>query len=129
MGCDCGFIPILTMGFDALSLDNNRTTYSDQPGQDKQETAYIAVNLSADLSERIAFAGSVSHADSEIDYGYDEDWTFDGFDPIGYSSTDRYRRERETQTLDFRWLSRPGEGFVDGIWDWVVGRLWFSSRC
>jgi len=114
-------------GFDALSLDNNRTTYSDQPGQDKQETAYIAVNLSADLSERVAFAGSVSHADSEIDYGYDEDWTFDGFDPIGYSSTDRYRRERETQTLDFRWLSRPGEGFVDGIWDWVVGVYGFRQ--
>ncbi len=108
-------------GYDAFSLDNNRTTLSDQPGQDQQETNYAAVSLLADVSERVAFEGLLSFADSAIDYGYDEDWTFTGFDPIGYTSTDRYQRSRETKTADLRWLSKPGQGFGDGGWDWVAG--------
>lgn len=108
-------------GYDAFSLDNDRTTLSDQPGQDQQETNYAAVSLLADVSERVSFEGVVSFADSDIDYGYDEDWTFAGFDPIGYSSTDRYQRSRETKTADLRWLSKPGQGFGDGVWDWVAG--------
>lgn len=108
-------------GYDAFSLDNDRTTLSDQPGQDQQETNYAALSLAADLSTSVAFEGLLSFADSDIDYGYDEDWTFTGFDPIGYTSTDRYQRSRETGTVDLRWLSQPGQGFGEGTWDWVLG--------
>jgi iron complex outermembrane recepter protein len=108
-------------GYDAFSLDNDRTTLSDQPGQDQQQTNYAALSLAADLSASVAFEGLLSFADSDIDYGYDEDWTFTGFDPVGYTSTDRYQRSRKTGTVDLRWLSQPGQGFGEGTWDWVLG--------
>ena len=59
--------------------------------------------------------------DSDIAYGYDEDWTFDGFHPIGYSSTDLYLRDVDTRTADLRLLSAPEQGLMDGGVDWVLG--------
>ncbi len=108
-------------GYDAFSLDNNRNTLSDQPGRDRQTTDYAAISVSADVGESAQLEAALTHAQSETDYGYDEDWTFTGFDPIGYTSTDRYERDRETTTLEARWLSKPGQGFADGLWDWVFG--------
>lgn len=108
-------------GYDAFSLDNDRTTRSDQPGHDQQKTDYAALSVSVDVARRVLFEASFSFADSDIDYGYDEDWTYPGFDPIGYTSTDRYLRERETVTAEARWLSRPGMGLAGGVWDWVAG--------
>jgi len=108
-------------GYDAFSLDNNRTTLSDEPGGDRQETDYAAVKLDWSLGERVLLQATYGYAGSDVDYGYDEDWTFTGFDPIGYTSTDRYLRERDTHTLDMRLLSQPGQGFGNGAWDWVVG--------
>ena len=58
---------------------------------------------------------------SDIAYGYDEDWTFDGFHPIGYSSTDLYLRDVDTRTADLRLLSAPEQGLMDGGVDWVLG--------
>ena len=105
-------------GYDAFSLDNDRRTRSDDPGRDEQVTDYGALSLTYDMaSTQLQATGSF--ASSNIDYGYDEDWTFDGFDPIGYVSTDRYLRDRDTQTLDVRLLSSEDASF--GGWDWVVG--------
>ena len=115
-----GFVDV-DNGYDAFSLDNERTTLSDEPGRDQQETMYAAFKLDYDWSARADFTGMITVADSDSDYGYDEDWTFTGFDPIGYTSTDRYRRDRSTSTVDLRWLSKPGQGLVNGVWDWVAG--------
>ena len=104
-------------GYDAFSLDNDRNTLSDEPGGDEQETTYASLAMAQDLSERVAFEGSVALTESDLAYGYDEDWTFTGFDPIGYTSTDLYERERDTQTLELRFLSQPGAY----AWDWVAG--------
>lgn len=107
-------------GYDAFSLDNNRTTLSDEPGHDAQETDYAALSLVRDAAEKVIFEASAAIASSDIAYGYDEDWTFTGFDPIGYTSTDLYTRDRETKTLEARWLSKPGAGLWE-TWDWTVG--------
>ncbi|MDP6377005.1 MAG: TonB-dependent receptor plug domain-containing protein [Pseudomonadales bacterium] len=108
-------------GYDAFSLDNNRKTRSDQPGSDVQETTYASVKLDWGFSRAVRFEGSLAWATSDIDYGYDEDWTFVGFHPWEYSSTDRYLRERDTTTLDVRWLSEPGRGIFGGDTEWVAG--------
>jgi outer membrane receptor protein involved in Fe transport len=105
-------------GYDAFSLDNDRTTLSDEPGHDEQISRYIALSLQHTLNDSVQLEVAGAFAHSELDYGYDEDWTFAGFDPIGYVSTDRYERERDTATLDVRWLDTPGDG--DG-WDWLAG--------
>ncbi|MEM7001918.1 MAG: TonB-dependent receptor [Pseudomonadota bacterium] len=111
-------------GYDAFSLDNNRTTLSDEPGSDEQETTYVGLSTRMDTG-KTEFQGSLTYADSDISYGYDEDWTFTDFDPIGYTSTDRYDRDRNTLTAEVRWLSQP-ESTLAG-WDWVVGFYHFRQ--
>ncbi len=103
-------------GYDAFSLDNNRTTLSDQPGQDMQDTEYASFALGWALTDAVEFQGTVGLVSSDIEYGYDEDWTFDGFHPFGYSSTDFYGRERDTATLDLRLISTSS-----GPVQWVAG--------
>ena len=117
-------------GYDNFSLDNDRTTLSDQPGQDIQETTYASLRWATEWQNTNQLVASIGHAASDIDYGYDEDWTFVGFHPFGYSSTDRYLRDRKTTTLDMRLLSGPDTRlFDDTIWigSWVLLRyasLW-----
>ena len=108
-------------GYDAFSLDNDRNTRSDEPGRDAQETSYVAFNASRALSDGVVGEVALGWVDSDIAYGYDEDWTFDGFHPIGYSSTDLYLRDIETRTADLRLLSAPEQGLLDGKVDWVLG--------
>lgn len=108
-------------GYDAFSLDNNRNTASDEPGDDKQDSTFASVKLSRNLASGLTFEGLIGYADSEIDYGYDEDWVFDGFHPWGYSSTDRYQRDRTTRTLDMRLLSGESGRIFSGSTDWVAG--------
>ena len=103
-------------GYDAFSLDNDRNTRSDQPGEDVQDTDYLSASMTWQLSEGRSLEAVLGYADSEISYGYDEDWTFNGFHPFGYSSTDFYLRDRETTTLDVRLLSAG-----DSDLTWVVG--------
>ena len=103
-------------GYDAFSLDNNRTTLSDEPGQDSQLTKYASLGVEWDVNDSVTFEAQAAVTSSDIDYGYDEDWTFTGFDPIGYTSTDLYARERDTSTLEARWLSNNDSGT-----NWVIG--------
>ncbi len=102
-------------GFDAFSLDNDGKTRSDEPGYDRQETTALTIKL--DWQHRWGNVQSVlTHSDSDIDYSYDEDWTYVGFHPWEYSSFDAYFRERQTTTIDVRALStlnQPGR--------WVIG--------
>ena len=107
-------------GYDAFSLDNNRTTLSDAPGRDEQRTDYLSLRFGQEYSQ-VRLEVSLAVANTDVDYGYDEDWTFSGFDPIGYTSFDLYQRERKTRTFEARLLSQPSAGFGNGTWDWVVG--------
>jgi len=108
-------------GYDVFSLDNDRNTLSDEPGQDVQTTSYGSIRLAWDLSPAVTFQGTAGVSVSDSDYGYDEDWTFVGFHPIGYSSTDRYLRDRTTATADLRWISGPSGRLFAETTDWVVG--------
>ena len=108
-------------GYDAFSLDNNRITRSDEPGRDAQESSYFAFNATTKLSDAVLGEVALGWVDSDMAYGYDEDWTFDGFHPFGYRSADLYLRDVETRTADVRLLSAPGQGLVDGAVDWLVG--------
>ena len=108
-------------GYDAFSLDNDRDTRSDEPGQDVQETTYVAFNASRAVSDGVLGQVAIGWVDSDIAYGYDEDWAYEGFHPDGYRSTDLYLRDVQTNTVDLRLLSVPGQGLVAGKVDWVLG--------
>lgn len=106
-------------GYDAFSLDNNRRTRSDQPGRDEQHSVYASAQGTTSLSGSVLLQGSIGWIDSDLDYGYDEDWTFVGFHPFEYSSTDRYQRERDTLSADVRLLSDSAAdefGWVAGVY-------------
>lgn len=108
-------------GYDAFSLDNDRTTLSDEPGRDAQRTQLAGLELGFDGAERYAIDTSLSFATSNSTYGYDEDWTYVGFDPFGYSSTDYYLRDRTTLTAETRLISSEHGRLFNGSTDWAVG--------
>ncbi len=108
-------------GYDAFSLDNDRVTRSDEPGRDAQETQLGSLAASWSGNDNVRIEGMLGIADSSSTYGYDEDWTFVGFDPFGYSSTDYYLRDRRTLTTELRVLSGDSPRFLDGRGTWALG--------
>lgn len=130
-------------GYDAFSLDNNRNTYSDSPGFDTQETTALATTFNYTGFNVADVKLIASYADSELGYGYDEDWAFGEYeyrsddpdytpDPCitptgcladvdGYSSTDHYFRDKETKTLELRATSKAGNEIFNDSTSWVTG--------
>jgi outer membrane receptor protein involved in Fe transport len=114
-------------GYDAFSLDNIRHTLSDEPGHDRQESLSIGVESTWNLTG-FDLVGIVNAADSDIEYGYDEDWTFTDFHPFGYTSTDNYLRDRRTFSLEARLVSNESSKIFAGSTEWVVGTYLLSSK-
>ena len=113
-------------GYDAFTLDNSRTTLSDEPGQDQQESLALAIESSWQL-DSFDLKLMVGLADSDMEYGYDEDWTFAGIHPDGYMSRDNYIRDRKTQSLEFRFLSNDSSRLFSDSTDWLFGVYTLNS--
>ncbi|WP_193163105.1 TonB-dependent receptor [Microbulbifer hainanensis] len=108
-------------GYDAFSLYNTRETLSDQPGWDRQETLAGSVIAQWSGSELFTVKGTLSTASSDTEYGYDEDWTYVGFHPWEYSSTDNYLRDKDNVSADLRLLSTQASKLFNGRSSWVAG--------
>ncbi|UZJ44660.1 TonB-dependent receptor [Marinimicrobium sp. C6131] len=110
-------------GYDGFSLDNTRTTLSDQPGHDRQESTAGSVRLQWQATEAFDVEALVSHAQSDLEYGYDEDWAYEDicvdFECVfdGYNSFDNYLRDNDNTSVDLRLVSRNAEDELG----WVVG--------
>ncbi len=120
LGFSAGYIDI-DNGYDAFSLDNDRRTRSDEPGRDAQQSAFGAVTADWVINDALILEGAIGYAASDTDYGYDEDWTYVGFHPWEYTSTDRYERDRETTTIDVRLLSGDAGRLFNDSTSWVLG--------
>jgi iron complex outermembrane recepter protein len=107
-------------GYDAFSLDNTRTTLSDQPGKDTQKSLAASLATISDL-HAVTLETRLSVAKTDITYAYDEDWTFEGFDPDGYTSFDQYDRERHSISAELRLLSNAQSRLFNDRSDWVMG--------
>lgn len=120
-------------GYDAFSLNRDRTTLSDQPGFDTQESEAIGIIMDY---QGLAWANvqlQSSFMQADLGYGYDEDWSYVGiapYDPVNdpkgyfaeYSSTDYYFRKREDSTIQGKLLSKS-----DNANTWVVG-FYFADK-
>ena len=116
------FVADFDNGYDAFSLDNTRHTLSDQPGLDRQDTKALAAKFSYQGFNNFTVETIVSYADSTLDYGYDEDWSFVGIRPgWEYSSTDHYFRDKTSTTFELRAVSAPGGEIFNGSTAWVTG--------
>jgi outer membrane receptor protein involved in Fe transport len=115
-------------GYDAFSLDNNRRTLSDRPGDDRQQSTALGLNWQGNLSllDVVALA-SLARSDSE--YSYDEDWSFVGIAPgWEYSSFDQYLRDRDSYSAELRLLSNDQSRLLKGRGEWVAGVYYLGNR-
>jgi len=119
-------------GYDAFSLDNTRATLSDQPGVDTQKTAALSADFTYQGFDSFTLKTLVSTANSDLAYGYDEDWAYMGisapenidnqdFAYWEYSSTDYYFREKSTQTFELRALSNSTSMLFNSTTNWITG--------
>ncbi|MBU2871725.1 TonB-dependent receptor [Colwellia sp. E2M01] len=126
-------------GYDAYSLDNTRETLSDQPGVDTQETIAFSSKFTYQGFENATVLAIVSNAKSDLVYGYDEDWAYEGisdpsvnsdidpnFEYWEYSSIDNYYRDKSVFTAELRALSKPNQEIFNGSTSWVAG-LYFKN--
>jgi outer membrane receptor protein involved in Fe transport len=111
----------LDNGYDAFSLDNDRNTLSDEPGRDTQKSVFGGIDVAWTGADAFALEASAGNALADSVYGYDEDWTYVGFHPFGYSSTDYYLRDQQTSTAELRLLSKEAGRLFANSTDWVVG--------
>ena len=113
-------------GYDAFTLDNSRTTLSDEPGRDRQSSVAFAVDSTWEM-DSFDLELILGLADSDMEYSYDEDWTFAGIHPDGYISRDSYIRDRETQSLELRLISNDSSRLFNDSTQWLFGLYTLSS--
>jgi iron complex outermembrane receptor protein len=113
-------------GYDVFSLDNSRHTLSDQPGRDRQESTAVSLHGNSEFS-LFQLQTRLSYAATDSDYSYDEDWTFVGFHPDGYSSFDLYQRSRDSVSAELRFLSNDKSALFGGRSQWVAGLYYLGN--
>jgi outer membrane receptor protein involved in Fe transport len=123
-------------GYDAWSVYNTYTTYSNEPGRDAQVSNGAALRL-ADSIDGVGELRSVtSTANSTITYSFDGDWGNDpfwlattGYTPYDYFQSDN--RTRRTLAEDLRLIGDPSHALF-GRLRWLAGvyalRLTESDR-
>ncbi len=104
-------------GYDAWSIDNTRTTESDQPGIDAQHSTGVALKINYAPAAGLETTVIGSYARSLIQYGYDGDWGNPVlWAPYTYEYTELQNRVRDTQSFEARIGSPASTGF-----SWLLG--------
>ncbi|HTY49819.1 MAG TPA: TonB-dependent receptor [Steroidobacteraceae bacterium] len=104
-------------GYDAWSVDDTRTTLSDQPGRDAQYSQGAALHLDYSDLGPATLTFIATAADSNIHFSYDSDfgnpvmWA-----PYTYAYSDDQARDRDTQSLELR-LANTAPAAVN----WLIG--------
>ncbi|HMD74141.1 MAG TPA: TonB-dependent receptor [Steroidobacteraceae bacterium] len=112
-------------GYDAWSITNTYTTYSNEPGRDAQLSNGAALRI-IDTAPGLGELRSVtSAADSSIIYAFDGDWGNDsywaattGYAPYDYFQSDN--RSRRTLAEDLRLIGDPAQALF-GRLRWLAG--------
>lgn len=109
-------------GYDAWSIYNTRTTYTNQPGRDAQLSNGAALRL-VDALDGVGELRSVtSTANSKITYSFDGDWGNDTlwgpYAPYDYFQSDD--RNRRTLAEDLRLVGDPSQALFGRV-RWLAG--------
>ena len=114
-------------GYDGFSLDNTRRTLSDNPGHDRQKSSAIAMQSHWQGNDQFDMVGLVSVVDTELEYGYDEDWAFPAIcmgqacEGWEYNSEDNYQRDRDNRVVDIKLVSSQPKQLLGNNTDWAIG--------
>jgi len=102
-------------GYDAYSLDNDRTTWSDQPGKDRQQVTAATLSTHQSLGASLALEGAISYLDGDLDQRYDADWVSGAFcdqflcSSGNDTSQEIFSRDRKRWVADVRLLGDNGD--------------------
>jgi outer membrane receptor protein involved in Fe transport len=105
-------------GYDAFSLDHNRTTRSDEPGQDYQRSDAFSLKMIWDKFDDFTVESQLSDESSDLEYGFDWDWS--DLETVGVRGVENNKRDRDAQGIDIRFLSKQGFELFGGA-SWVAG--------
>jgi iron complex outermembrane receptor protein len=105
-------------GYDAWSIYNDtRTTYSNQPGVDRQYSTGLSARATYTGIEPLSLTTIATYADTTANYSYDGDWGNDAFwYPYVYDYWEIQVRHRSTRSLEFRMADNAQHGL-----SWLVG--------
>jgi iron complex outermembrane receptor protein len=105
-------------GYDAFSLDENRTTMSNNPGHDRQESKALTLDSNWKISNVVSMETILTTSRTDAEYGYDYDWTGIDVQP-NYQAFENFQRDIKRDSAELRWLS-GSEGRVANS-DWLFG--------
>ena len=115
-------------GYDAWTVHNDATVYSDHPGRDAQKTRAGSLRLKGPLNQRVEFVSITSLADSDIQFSYDGDWgNADFWQQYGdyvYDYVYSNPRQRRSLNQEVRLLSSADGRLFHDSTDWVLGAAW-----
>lgn len=111
-------------GYDAFTLNNSWTSYSDMPGKDTLLTDAYALKSTYQVNDKMHLVTSLSHSNSDSEYSYDEDWSYVGeFDASlwPYSWFDQYLRNKNQTDFDMRMVSDESGRIFNNSTAWTLG--------
>ncbi len=108
-------------GYDAFTIDNSRTTQSDQPGKDKIEANAFSVQTSNFDSSNYILETNTEYSKSNSFYSYDFDWMNVGYRGNTYVDYEEFARDTEKASIDIRMLSKPSLNLFNSTTSWVAG--------
>jgi outer membrane receptor protein involved in Fe transport len=117
-------------GYDAFTLDNTRVSKADEPGRDTQKTDAFSLSAEFDINSKMRVEAVASYSDSELEYSYDEDWSYEGEfsdDLYPYKSFDQYLRDRKNSTVELRVLSNEDGRIFNDSTSWVAG-IYYNDK-
>jgi iron complex outermembrane receptor protein len=113
-------------GHDPWSIDNDRNTWSDQPGHDTQKTLAVTTSGTWQMADTLTVKANVSYIDLELHQSYDGDWVSEEFCMIytcssGHdTSQEIFDRDRDRLIADIQLLG--GETVLSaGSGHYVIG--------
>ncbi|HLV47582.1 MAG TPA: TonB-dependent receptor, partial [Aliidiomarina sp.] len=112
-------------GYDAWSLDQDRTTLSDTPGRDTLDSHAGRAKVVYSGASAYTAEFSLSMLTADAIYEFDEDWAYEGIRPgWEYNSFDQYLRARDQWEAETRFLSTTPMKLFGNDTDWIVGVYW-----
>ena len=118
-------------GYDVWSLDNSRTTHSDEPGVDRQKILGFTLTGDWQLNDRYNVRALASRSDAELLYSYDVDWISPAFCvtftcSYGHdTATESFDRSQDQTSLELR-LVGGDQSLNGGEWRQAAG-LYFKT--
>jgi iron complex outermembrane recepter protein len=114
-------------GYDAFAIDNSRTTQSDRPGVDRQDSTGVSARATYSGFAPATLTTIATYADTAVNYGFDGDWgNPELWAPYTYDFYEDQVRHRSTRSLEFR-LSDAPAGPAAGF-SWLLGVYAFELR-